>query len=88
MSGKGSARRPLKADEKTFADNWARIFGRGPREYSVTVPEPLGSSTAASATGSNPADLGSSPSSPAIYIDNATGNQVSKDWWPGDPLKE
>ena len=25
---KGSGRRPLKTDEKTFSDNWERIFGK------------------------------------------------------------
>lgn len=27
MSGKGDDRRPLSVDEKTFSDNWHRIFG-------------------------------------------------------------
>lgn len=26
--GKGSKPRPLSVDEKTFADNWSRIFGK------------------------------------------------------------
>lgn len=64
MSGKGSGRRPQKVDEQTFASNWERIFS--------------GRSTAASASGSNPADLGSSPSAPAIYVDDATGAEVTE----------
>lgn len=28
MNGKGSDRRPMKIDKKTFEDNWDRIFGK------------------------------------------------------------
>ena len=62
---KGSNRRPQAIPEKEMAENWARAFGQ------------LGRSTAASATGSNPVDLGSSPSAPAIYVDDETGKPVS-----------
>lgn len=39
------------------------------------------------ASGSNPAEVGSTPTPPATtYIDNATGQQVGESWWPGDSV--
>lgn len=35
---------------------------------------------------SNLCDDGSIPSAPAIYIDDATGREITESWWPGDPL--
>lgn len=79
MSGKGSGRRPQQVDDQTVASNWARIFGKKAKPITVTVPADLpGCSTAASATGSNPDDLGSSPSAPATYVDDATGEEVTE----------
>lgn len=37
---------------------------------------------------SNTQDVGSTPTAPAIYIDNDSGYEVHADWWPGDPLPE
>ena len=35
MAGKGDKRRPRKVDEKTFEDNWNRIFKK---KKEVTLP--------------------------------------------------
>lgn len=43
----------------------------------------MGHGLAAWASGSNPAEVGSTPTAPAIYIDADTGAQVTQDWWPG-----
>ena len=75
MSGKGSGRRPLNVGDDVFAANWERVFGKGSRP---TVPADLpGSGVTGSAADSNSAGSGSAPDSPAIYIDNATGAEVS-----------
>ena len=58
MSGKGDDRRPASVDEQTFSDNWERIFNGVPR---------------AGIQASKPCDEGAEPSTPAIYIDDATG---------------
>ena len=67
--GKGSAPRPYSVDLDTFAGNWERTFNRGVAERSK-------------ASGSNPdngmsrelsRNVGSNPTAPAIYIDDATG---------------
>ena len=39
--GKGSAPRPYSVDQKTFASNWDRIFGKAPKAFTVTVPADL-----------------------------------------------
>ena len=36
MAGKGDKRRPRKVDEKTFEDNWNRIFKK---KKEVTLPK-------------------------------------------------
>ena len=44
--------------------------------------------------GSNPirerelSAVGANPTSAAIYIDNATGHEVTEAWWPGDTLEQ
>ena len=42
----------------------------------------FGASSNGKTGGSNPPNLGSNPSAPAIYVDNATGSEVDEDWWP------
>ena len=37
MSGKGSKPRPLSVDQKTFDDNWDRIFGAKKPEPAIEV---------------------------------------------------
>lgn len=38
MNGKGSDRRPLSVDTKTFAENWQRTFGeKRPRKHRVVI---------------------------------------------------
>lgn len=37
MSGKGSKPRPLSVDQKTFDDNWDRIFGANKPEPAIEV---------------------------------------------------
>lgn len=89
MSGKGSGRRPLKVDADVFAANWERVFGKGSRptvpanlpndswgvaERSIAASSNLVTGTA-SYKASHP--VGSNPTAPAIYIDNATGAEVS-----------
>lgn len=81
--GKGSAPRPCSVDAQTFASNWNAIFNRGVAERSK-------------ASGSNPDNgrrllnaphtVGSNPTAPAIYVDDATGAWVDEAWWPGDPV--
>ena len=55
-----------------MAENWDRIFNQ------------VGRGAVASMSGSNPEELGSKPSAPATYVDDATGRQVDEAWWPGD----
>jgi hypothetical protein len=31
---------------------------------------------------SKPADVGSFPTAPATFVDDATGTEVTEDWWP------
>lgn len=67
--GKGSAPRPLSVDRDAFESEWDRIFGK---------KEPLGISSIGRAAVSNIAEpssacAGSSPASPAIYINPETG---------------
>ena len=88
MSGKGSGRRPLKVDADVFAANWERVFGKGSRP---TVPANLpndswgvaerskaaDSTSAGSARANSPfPNVGSNPTAPAIYVDDATGAEV------------
>lgn len=37
--GKGSAPRPYSVDQKTFDDNWDKIFGKKLPDYKVKKPE-------------------------------------------------
>lgn len=38
--GKGSSQRPLAVDQKTFDDNFDRIFGKGKRDEKGVVSNP------------------------------------------------
>lgn len=62
MSGKGSAPRPYSVDGKTFASNWDAIFNSSMR-----------ASIDGNAGGSNPPQVGSTPTPAAIYVDDNTG---------------
>lgn len=83
MSGKGDLKRPTQVDDKTFSDNWDRVFA-AKKDYYASVREQnyadslrleglLGSGVTGSTTGSNPAGSRSSLDSPAIYVDDETG---------------
>lgn len=92
MSGKGSGRRPQKVNAQTFASNWERVFGKPKTPLTVTVPADLpaedcwgvaersiaSSSNLDTGLCSDPAspDVGSNPTAPAIYVDDATGKPV------------
>ena len=89
MSGKGDDRRPLSVDDKTFSDNWERIFGAKKDYYdsvksanyesSLRLEGLSGLPEGTKGGGSNPpsdltvANVGSNPTAAAIYIDDATG---------------
>lgn len=68
--GKGHAPRPFSVSAETYGSNFDAIFGNK-----------SGRGVPASASGSNPEGLGSTPSAPAncegcqeaVYIDDATG---------------
>lgn len=82
MSGKGDDRRPLSVDEKTFSDNWERIFG-AKKDYYASVRsqnyadslriEGLDGARLGADTDSKPVNDSSILSAPATYIDDATG---------------
>jgi hypothetical protein len=69
--GKGHAPRPFSVSAETYGNNFDAIFGNK-----------SGRGVPASASGSNPEGLGSTPSAPAIYIDPLTETEVTEDWWP------
>jgi hypothetical protein len=41
MSGKGSKPRPYSVDQKTFSDNWEKIFGSKDRDLAYESDNPL-----------------------------------------------
>lgn len=59
--GKGHARR--RENAALVESNWDAIFGNKQSGHGREVQ----------ATGSNPVHVGSIPTAPAIYVDNATG---------------
>ena len=69
-AGKGSRRRPT--NEQAFSDGWERIKRN----------DLLGISQTGKAESSNLSTVGSSPTSPAIYIDAESGKEVTEDYWP------
>lgn len=76
--GKGSAPRPYSVDADTFASNWDRTF-RGVVERSKTA----GTSPAVHAGTYSPShNGGSNPSTPAIFVNADTGEEVTEEWWP------
>lgn len=72
MSGKGSAPRPFSVSADEYADRFDAIFGK----------KQLGLGRAAQASGSNPDQVGSTPTAPAIYVDADTLQEVTEEWWP------
>ena len=67
MSGKGSAPRPFSVDADTYASNYDAIFGASPN---------------GKARSSTLQDVGSTPTAPATYVNDATGDPVDETWWP------
>ena len=67
MSGKGSAPRPFSVDADTYASNYDAIFGASPN---------------GKARSSTLQDVGSTPTAPATYVNDATGEPVDETWWP------
>jgi hypothetical protein len=60
---------------------------RGPAGYALSCAmcsndNRTGNGLAARASGSNPADVGSTPTSPATYVNADTLEPVTEDWWP------
>jgi hypothetical protein len=41
MNGKGSDRRPMKIDKKTFEDNWERAFGKKKTKKDAKKDKPI-----------------------------------------------
>lgn len=74
--GKGSKPRPFAVTQDEYGAEWGRIFGEANQ---------LGRRLTAKADGSNPSNVGSNPTAPARYVDDATGKEVTEDWWP-DPM--
>lgn len=64
MSGKGSKPRPYSVSQDEYADRYDAIFGK----------KQVGLGRAAEASGSNPDQVGSTPTAPAIYINPETGD--------------
>ena len=60
MSGKGSDRRPTQVDEATFSSNWERVFGSDGVRAGAKPVSKIG-------------NVGAIPTTPAIYVDDATG---------------
>lgn len=90
MSTKGSWQRPY--DDKAWAVGFERIFGKKKEPVTVTVPADLpaddcwgvaersiaSSSNLDTGTASKAShDVGSNPTAPATYVDDATGTEVS-----------
>jgi hypothetical protein len=90
--GKGHARR--RENAALVESNWDAVFGK--RVTGLTtiteLAEMMGHGRAVEASGSNPDKVGSIPTAPAncdgcqvaVYIDDATGQTVTAEWWPGD----
>lgn len=76
MSGKGDDRRPLSVDEKEFAANWERIFGE---KIDAALADVTDGARLGANSGSNPANVGSIPTAPAIYWDEP-GEFSAKAW--------
>lgn len=82
MSGKGDDRRPLSVDEQTFSANWDRVFA-AKRNYYASIREKnyadslrlegITGARLGADTDSKPANDGSIPSAPAIYVNADTG---------------
>lgn len=70
MTGKGSHRRPT--DEVAYAEGFDRIFGKKLLGCSSKVEQAVLSGTVES----------SNLSTPAMYVDDATGKMVDEDYWP------
>ena len=65
---KGSAPRPFSVSATEYGNSWDRIFsGR-----SSTVEQPALTRQV----------VGPSPTAPANFVDDATGNVVDENWWP------
>ena len=77
--GKGDKRRP-EAEPGAYTAGWDRIFNRGmPEQPNGTGSNPV--------SGREPTVVGANPTPAAIYVDDATGSEVSESWWPGDPVR-
>jgi hypothetical protein len=89
MSGKGDLKRPAQVDDKTFSDNWERIFAAKKNYYagireknfadSLRLEGFSGVPERPKGAGSNPvsdlnvANVGSNPTTAATYIDDVSG---------------
>lgn len=81
--GKGDKRRPT--DEAAYAEGWERIWGQSRRSVPASDGY-MGCSSTAEQGALTASVVGSSPTAPASYVDDATGAAVDADWWPGDKL--
>lgn len=63
MSGKGSKPRPFSVSASEYADRYEAIFGK----------KSVGRSSTAEQGALTASVVGSSPTAPAIYVDNETG---------------
>ena len=82
--GKGDTRRPT--DEAAYAEGMDPVlFGQLVESACYFLPdESMGCSSTAEQGALTAPVVGSSPTAPAIYVDDATGREVGPDWWPGD----
>lgn len=63
MTGKGDTPRPFSVSADEYASNWDAIFGR----------KTVGCSSMAEQAALTGSVVGSNPTAPAIYVDDATG---------------